>query len=1024
VIDIKSGATDRGLFNKVGLSIVRRIHGKRSCGSSPINQSASPLSLSGHLVASLYGLHGLRSVMDCVARTVIEGIVESSRLTQIRSVIMPGAPPQREYNVNSFLKPSFSSSCLNNNSDDITSPNSTVDFSKVPALIIAGPSASGKTSLVKRIVAAYPDAFGAPAVTVTKSPGSNGLSDTFHRFVSEARFSAEDNKGELLMTRFSHGYYWHGVRQDELIEAYQDGKMLIFESASIKGINKIKGVFKQVFVIAILPMTPQEFRSEDKATIVSFFKGALLRKDAALKERESEWMVRALNAKGNFEAVAQRADLVVINQPGEEGAAQAAYQAVKAFIEERIFKTAGSPLDKVYLAKIRVTAANGLQSKDMEKVVAAVGKNIEQDNRRIFIGSNESDLSPAEDFIKADCEAILVIAISIGRAELLEGKSNVINATFNDIAAAIGGEVIRLEHPDSLRLPFTKITSISSSLSFTKRSSSSPAHISPLAKRSRDYDKGLSNKWLLWFIPLVLYIVFCVIGFEPFSFNRAGRPLKLALQAIEKVLPLKPDYQTVLDHFNRPVKREKRKSSSSSVKGAGAVFALAILIFSLSCIFAPRLRAMPAFNISQNSECDEWFDDAKQWRFESDSRSAARATMRGFLLKGAEYDLPESIFEKNKDAKAIYSELADYIESSVLDSELIKLAATDESVRAIQGYVRELRLMAVQIQPPVAVLEYLQRKLRELAGQISIQQRKHRESFKIYDDGFASGIVEYKTSGLLASDDKIQPGSIFVSSSLNGLDVYTVDEGLNKFEELVSFSANWLQRKGFPRTIRGQPCLEVGATGYFVSGKFSGIFVSPREAVFGFTTFEQGKDNSLADAIVALLNNPQVFMHLVYRKPNILVIVSDSEEEVILSVKRIYMPLSYMLSDETIMKYFDGTPRGMLSDRYVLKSLFQTHGLREVPLRGREHWEMVHNVRRSLREHPVVLGRLKRYRDNMIDPLEFSRQHHFLMYQALKSMRPQGVRAVQNLYSFLRRKIFWEYPRAPFFSGVCENAKY
>jgi hypothetical protein len=128
-------------------------------------------------------------------------------------------------------------------------------------------------------------------------------------------------------------------------------------------------------------------------------------------------------------------------------------------------------------------------------------------------------------------------------------------------------------------------------------------------------------------------------------------------------------------------------------------------------------------------EHEQWFMDAEDYLKQGKRQNAARAYMRGFLLKGAADDLPfyfEEFRQGQMSSQMLYAILADHLESVVL-KDFDRWANAPGAIRAIRAWAKELKALVRQPQPPRPVLEDLQRKLLALEARMPIQPHPGRK---------------------------------------------------------------------------------------------------------------------------------------------------------------------------------------------------------------------------------------------------------------------------------------------------------
>ena len=117
-------------------------------------------------------------------------------------------------------------------------------------VIVSGPSGVGKSTICKEIVKRLNHVH--LSVSMTTRPKSATEADgRDYWFVSEKEFQERIDKGQFLEHAKVFGYFY-GTPKDKVIEALEDGKIVILE-IDVQGAIQAKAVFPDAIMIFILP---------------------------------------------------------------------------------------------------------------------------------------------------------------------------------------------------------------------------------------------------------------------------------------------------------------------------------------------------------------------------------------------------------------------------------------------------------------------------------------------------------------------------------------------------------------------------------------------------------------------------------------------------------------------------------------------------------------------------------------------------------------------------------------------------
>lgn len=123
-------------------------------------------------------------------------------------------------------------------------------------IVICGPSGSGKSSLLRRLLAEYKDLFIFTVSHTTRQPRKGELDGREYHFVTQDRMLKMIEQNEFIEhTNFSGNYY--GTSKKAVREAIQKGKHLIIE-VDIDGVKALSSIRElQPVFIFIKPPSKQ-----------------------------------------------------------------------------------------------------------------------------------------------------------------------------------------------------------------------------------------------------------------------------------------------------------------------------------------------------------------------------------------------------------------------------------------------------------------------------------------------------------------------------------------------------------------------------------------------------------------------------------------------------------------------------------------------------------------------------------------------------------------------------------------------
>lgn len=163
-------------------------------------------------------------------------------------------------------------------------------------LVICGPSGVGKSTLITRMTAAFPDAFGFSVSHTTRGPRPGETDGVNYHYVTREDFLAAKEKGEFIETaQFSGNMY--GTSCKAVSDVQKAGKICILD-IEMQGVMQLKAhpdLHPHFVFIRPPSMAELERRLRDRQTESE--EAIQKRLDTAKKELEYG------NVEGNFDVV-------------------------------------------------------------------------------------------------------------------------------------------------------------------------------------------------------------------------------------------------------------------------------------------------------------------------------------------------------------------------------------------------------------------------------------------------------------------------------------------------------------------------------------------------------------------------------------------------------------------------------------------------------------------------------------------------------------------------------------------------
>jgi len=124
-------------------------------------------------------------------------------------------------------------------------------------VVLSSPSGGGKTTIIKRILARYPDQYVYSISATTRKPRPGEVDGKDYFFLSEQQFQDDIKKGRFLEWEQVHGY-WYGTRKDYIEQCINDGKSVLLDIDVNGALRVAKNYPDRVVTIFIQPPSLEE----------------------------------------------------------------------------------------------------------------------------------------------------------------------------------------------------------------------------------------------------------------------------------------------------------------------------------------------------------------------------------------------------------------------------------------------------------------------------------------------------------------------------------------------------------------------------------------------------------------------------------------------------------------------------------------------------------------------------------------------------------------------------------------------
>jgi len=129
---------------------------------------------------------------------------------------------------------------------------------KKSIVIIEGPSAVGKDTIINELIARYPDKFGKPINATTRPMRENESQNNPYLFLSDEEFIKLRKSGEIFEHTIRHGTY-RGMRKSSFNAIIDSGRIAV-RDCDILGLHAIKQEYGDIVTSIFLTAPKEEIR--------------------------------------------------------------------------------------------------------------------------------------------------------------------------------------------------------------------------------------------------------------------------------------------------------------------------------------------------------------------------------------------------------------------------------------------------------------------------------------------------------------------------------------------------------------------------------------------------------------------------------------------------------------------------------------------------------------------------------------------------------------------------------------------
>ena len=164
---------------------------------------------------------------------------------------------------------------------------SNLNLKKGTIIVVSAPSGSGKTTIVKQLLAEFPELKFSISAT-TRAKRENETNGVEYFFISEEEFLEKIKRNEFVEWEKFYDYYY-GTFKSVIEDTINSGQSVILE-VDVKGALAIKNIYPDAVLIYIVPPSFDELvkRLKNRKTETpEDFRKRILRMEMELNERKA-----------------------------------------------------------------------------------------------------------------------------------------------------------------------------------------------------------------------------------------------------------------------------------------------------------------------------------------------------------------------------------------------------------------------------------------------------------------------------------------------------------------------------------------------------------------------------------------------------------------------------------------------------------------------------------------------------------------------------------------------------------------
>jgi len=137
-------------------------------------------------------------------------------------------------------------------------------------LVLAGPTASGKSTLCERLVADASFGFARVVTTTTRAPRPGEVNGVHYHFLSPESFDEKQRAGEFLEWAWVHGDRRYGTLASSVIEPLERGQALV-ANVDVQGVASFREararypLLAQALVTVFIEIAPDQLQARIRA---------------------------------------------------------------------------------------------------------------------------------------------------------------------------------------------------------------------------------------------------------------------------------------------------------------------------------------------------------------------------------------------------------------------------------------------------------------------------------------------------------------------------------------------------------------------------------------------------------------------------------------------------------------------------------------------------------------------------------------------------------------------------------------